>query len=161
MLTILSARSPVWNDSVHTSLNLFVTFEETAATLGEVPFTASPYDCEAHGRDLFARAIAREFGAVAEPSSDMIARDARMKLSTLSSKATSTISALKSVTDTLQDAIDLGIATEVESASMPLKLAEIDAWRAYRVYLSRIEAQPNFPAGIEWPIAPSVPFELP
>lgn len=32
---------------------------------GLIPFTASPNDCEAHGRDLFARAKVGEFGPVA------------------------------------------------------------------------------------------------
>jgi hypothetical protein len=32
---------------------------------GEVPFGASPADTEPHGRDLYARAVAGEFGAIA------------------------------------------------------------------------------------------------
>lgn len=31
---------------------------------GWLPFTASPHDVEQHGRDLYARAVAGEFGEV-------------------------------------------------------------------------------------------------
>lgn len=34
-------------------------------THGIIPFTASPNDCEAHGRFLFAQLVAGEYGAVA------------------------------------------------------------------------------------------------
>jgi len=42
-------------------IQLFVTFEG----LGEVPFGASPNDAEAHGREIYARALAGEYGEVA------------------------------------------------------------------------------------------------
>jgi hypothetical protein len=51
----------VWADADHTRIFCKVTFE----TIGEVPFSASPDDSEAHGRDIFARAKAGEWGAVA------------------------------------------------------------------------------------------------
>lgn len=40
----------------------------TLPGVGEVPFTASENDIEAHGRELFSRAVAGEFGAVEEYS---------------------------------------------------------------------------------------------
>jgi hypothetical protein len=64
MLTIKAVRKPRWSDAAHTALNLFVTFEETADTHGEMPFTALANDTEDHGRDLFERAVAGEFGAI-------------------------------------------------------------------------------------------------
>lgn len=36
----------------------------------EVPFVANPNDCEAHGRELYARAIAGDFGVV-QPFQEM------------------------------------------------------------------------------------------
>ena len=45
----------------------------------------------------------------------------------------------------LQDAVDLGMATDAESATLPL-------WKQYRVLLSRIDA--NTDAEISWPITP-------
>lgn len=65
MLTIKKVRQPRWNDVASTSLNLYVTFEETEGTHGEMPFTAQANDSEAHGRELFERAVAGEFGPIA------------------------------------------------------------------------------------------------
>lgn len=159
MLTVINAREPRWNNAEHTSLNLWVTFAETAETLGEMPFTASPEDNEDHGRDLFARAVALEFGPVLEPSSEVLAQAALRTLSRLKAQASATIAGLQVALDTLQDALRLNLATAAEAASLPLKQAELDAWCTYRVYLSRIDAQPGFPAAVEWPLAPAVPFE--
>lgn len=33
--------------------------------IGPVPFTATPNDCEEHGRELYARAVAGDFGPIA------------------------------------------------------------------------------------------------
>jgi hypothetical protein len=33
--------------------------------IGPVPFTATPGDCEAPGRELYARAVAGDFGPIA------------------------------------------------------------------------------------------------
>lgn len=59
MMNIISAHSPEF--SANSNITLLATFEG----IGEVPFTASPDDPEAHGRELYARAIAGEFGPVA------------------------------------------------------------------------------------------------
>ena len=158
MPTVISAREPQWNNVEHTSLNLWVTFEETAATLGEMPFTAVPDDSEGYGRELFARALALEFGPVLEPAPAVLEQAVRLVRSRLSATATATISALQVALETLQDALRLELATPDEAASLGRKQAELDAWRTYRVCLSRIETQEGFPASVEWPVAPTVPF---
>jgi len=48
----------------------------------------------------------------------------------------------------LQDAVDIELASDAEASALK-------AWKLYRVYLNRIELQDDFPAEIEWPIAPS------
>lgn len=58
MLNIISAHSP--KVSMHGGITLRVNFEG----LGEVPFHAHPDDPESHGRELYARALDGEFGAV-------------------------------------------------------------------------------------------------
>ena len=45
-----------------TAIDCFVAFDKFASPL---PFTASPDDSEAHGREIFAKAVAGQFGAVA------------------------------------------------------------------------------------------------
>ncbi len=47
----------------------------------------------------------------------------------------------------LQDAVDLGMATEAEAE-------QLRQWKVYRVQLSRIEQQAGFPASVDWPAAP-------
>lgn len=47
----------------------------------------------------------------------------------------------------LQDAIDLGSATQEEVASL-------NQWKQYRVDLNRIEQQETFPKRVKWPVAP-------
>jgi hypothetical protein len=56
----LSARNPRYTKDG--MIDLLVDF----AGLGEVAFTASDEDAEPHGRELFAGALAGEFGQVAE-----------------------------------------------------------------------------------------------
>ena len=48
----------------------------------------------------------------------------------------------------LQDAVDLDEATAQEVASLKL-------WKQYRVLLSRVSSQPDYPKTINWPVAPA------
>jgi|SRR5690554_1155743 len=61
-IKILSVRDPKWVDENHTSINCLI---RTNTLLGEVPFTASPNDPEPHGREIFAKCIAGDFGEIA------------------------------------------------------------------------------------------------
>lgn len=55
--------SPQWANAEQTAIDCMVTFDH----IGEpVPFTANAQDTEQHGRDIFTRAAAGEFGEVAE-----------------------------------------------------------------------------------------------
>lgn len=47
----------------------------------------------------------------------------------------------------LQDAVDLGEATDDETASLKL-------WKQYRVQLNRIESQAGWPENVAWPESP-------
>lgn len=57
---MINAHSPKYN--ADGSIELIVKFPWIEF---EVPFSASPTDSEQHGRDLFARAIAGDFGVIA------------------------------------------------------------------------------------------------
>ena len=61
-LNFTNARTPKWANESNTLIDLIVRFSEIDEDL---PFTASPNDVEEHGRDLFARAVAGEFGSIA------------------------------------------------------------------------------------------------
>lgn len=51
-----------WADRGKTAFNAMVTFD----LLGQVPFTCGASDTEAHAMDIYARALAGDFGAIAE-----------------------------------------------------------------------------------------------
>lgn len=52
----------------------------------------------------------------------------------------------------LQDAVDLGRATAVESANLK-------KWKEYRVDVNRVSEQTGFPTDITWPVSPEQPAE--
>jgi hypothetical protein len=62
-MTYSNPHSPVWGNAAHTIVNLMVTFDWLSE---EVGFTASPGDVEEYGSELHARAIAGDFGVIAE-----------------------------------------------------------------------------------------------
>jgi len=57
------AKDPRWVNAEHTSIDLTIKWE---GVKDELPFTASPNDCEAHGKAIFEAAKASQFGVVAE-----------------------------------------------------------------------------------------------
>lgn len=60
-MNIISAANPRWIDAGQTRIDLDVETDK----FGVIPFTASPNDSEKHGRDLFAQALAGDFGHIA------------------------------------------------------------------------------------------------
>lgn len=74
------------------------------------------------------------------PSEEVLAEGARRRRDELLAEAALRIAPL-------QDAVDLGEATDGEQAALA-------AWKQYRVALNRIEQQDGFPANINWPSAP-------
>jgi hypothetical protein len=62
MITLEYAKNPIWNNQEGTSILLTVKWKEFNE---EHPFAATSYDTELHGRDLYNRAKAGEFGAIA------------------------------------------------------------------------------------------------
>lgn len=65
-----TAKSPKWANAERTAINLIAEFDG----LGEVPFTASGDDTTAHGKELFQRAQALEFGPVAPYAAPPVSR---------------------------------------------------------------------------------------
>jgi hypothetical protein len=62
MFTLQYAKDPVYNNEEGTAIFLIVKWEEFNE---EMPFGADTWDPEPHGRDLYYRANAGEFGPVA------------------------------------------------------------------------------------------------
>jgi len=128
----ISAKNPKWTDVKHTRIDLITTFNNIP---DEIPFTADPKDCEAHGRDIFQRAVKGEFGPVAEyeppppptyEEQSTIVREKRDRLLT--------------ETDWTQ-AADVPQTTK-------------DKWVSYRQALRDMPLQAGFPFDVVFPAAP-------
>ncbi|OLU22536.1 hypothetical protein BVH03_24975 [Pseudomonas sp. PA15(2017)] len=75
------------------------------------------------------------------PSTEQLISQATARCTQLLQVATQAIAPL-------QDAVDLGEATEAEQAALL-------AWKRYRIALNRIEQQEGYPHSIEWPASPA------
>ena len=58
--------------------------------------------------------------------------------------------------DTINDAIDLDMATDEEIAELPVRTAQLRAWKQYRVLLGRMVQQPDWPENPQWPVEPAL-----
>jgi hypothetical protein len=131
------AKDPVWANAEHTMIDITVRFAEIPEDL---PFTASPNDCEAHGRAIFAAAASGEYGSVVEylpppaPTPEQLAEQARNHRNQL-----------------LADS-DWTQLSDARAAMGAEKAAE---WDSYRQALRDITAQPGFPTSIVWPAKPA------
>jgi len=64
---VLSVRNPQWASEDGSAINCWI---RTNTLVGEVPFTASKFDPEPHGREVYARCLAGEFGEIAQMEPD-------------------------------------------------------------------------------------------
>jgi hypothetical protein len=130
------AKDPRWANAEHTMVDLTVRFAEIPEDL---PFTASPDDCEAHGRALFAAAVAGEYGPVAEylpppaPTPEQLEAQAREKRNQLLAESD---------------------WTQLPDARAAMGAEKATEWDAYRQALRDVPQQPGFPAEINWPVKP-------
>ncbi|MGN2411172.1 phage tail assembly chaperone [Pseudomonas syringae] len=157
MVTLKSARNPSWN-AKRTMITLDAIFVETEDTLGEIPFSSSPDDSAVHGREIYERAYAGEFGDIAEPAETEVLSSFMLQRNAESSLATAKINALQTSLEIVQDAVDLENANTSQIDSVPQLKAELDAWRTYRVHLAQMESQAGFPLSVKWPEPPAQPF---
>jgi hypothetical protein len=127
-MKLVYAKNPVWANRSQTLINLTVRFEEIAE---ELPFTANPNDIEEHGRDIYARAAAGEFGSVAPFNAISPTVD--------------------SVKEAVRQARNRKLETEVDPiVSNPLRWADLTLEQQqtvadYRIALLNITDNPAFP----------------
>jgi len=130
------AKKPVWANAEHTMIDVVIKWDRFPQ---EFPFTASPDDCEAHGRAIFAAAVSGEYGPVAEylpppaPTPEQLQAQAREKRNALLAES------------------DWTQLPDARTAMGAEKAAE---WDAYRQALRDITDQPGFPEEINWPVKP-------
>jgi hypothetical protein len=125
------AKEPVWANAEHTMIDLTIKWVEIDEDL---PFTASPDDCEEHGRAIFAAAVAGEYGPVAEFVPYVPTQEEKA----------ATIHAER---DALLAATDWTQLPDVPEAIR-------EAYAVYRQALRDIPQQVGFPDVVEWPVKP-------
>jgi hypothetical protein len=125
------AKNPVWANAEHTMIDLTIKWVEID---GELPFTASPDDCEEHGLAIFAAAVAGEYGAVTEFVPYVPTQEEKA-------------AAIRAERDSLLAATDWTQLPDVPEAIR-------EAYAVYRQALRDIPQQSGFPDVVEWPIKP-------
>ena len=63
MLTIENIRNPVFSNNEGNAIECLIKFEEFSE---ELPFNATSYDTEEHGRQAYQRIMSGEFGQIGE-----------------------------------------------------------------------------------------------
>lgn len=124
-------KDPIWANTEHTAINMVVKFEEFDT---ELPFNASPTDCEEHGVELFNRAVALEVGEIQPYVAPVIT------IEELAAQARATRNSLIAATDWTQ------------ASDIPQTLK--DKWAPYRQLLRDVPTQAGFPQSIDWPVLP-------
>jgi hypothetical protein len=82
-MTPISVTNLIYSKEDGSAIDCVVVFEELADKFpGGLPFTATPDDAEQHGKDIYAKAIAGEYGDIAAwvpPTVEELAALARMQ----------------------------------------------------------------------------------
>lgn len=133
-INLVNATQPKWINAEHTLLDLLVKFEHLPDM---VAFTASPDDIEPHGRFIFERAAAGEFGEVAEYIPPTELEIASRDNPPLRSKQ-------------LRQA-----AEQVTHWDMMGDPTQAAAWRSYYCELYALEQVPDWPLVAQWPTPPA------
>lgn len=60
----------------------------------------------------------------------------------------------------LNDSIELEMATPEEEAELPVRVAQLKAWKTYAVLLGRVTTQAGWPPEVVWPTKPSSGMDL-
>lgn len=105
---------------------------------GWIPFTASPDDVEQHGRDIYAAALAGEYGPIAPydgPSEEELLEQQ-----------------VRAHRDQLLMEVDAIVMNPLRWNSMTPQ--EQQAWADYRQALLDVPQQSGFPENIDWPTKP-------
>lgn len=82
------------------------------------------------------------------------------KLQGFTQLASSQKTALTNRVGTLNDAIELEMATPEEVAELPVRTTQLTAWKKYAVLLGRVTTQPGWYSVVEWPVQPPEGMDL-
>ena len=126
------AKNPEWADEAQTVINLTVKF---VGQNEELPFSATPNDTTKHGRDLFSRAIAGEFGVIGA-FTPFVSSEENLKID------------VRARRDQLLSVCDWTQLPDIPQFTK-------DLWAPYRQALRDITLQTGFPYQIDWPTPPN------
>lgn len=90
---------------------------------------------------------------------EILARQS-FKLQGLKQLAEAQKTALNSRVGTLNDAIELEMATPDDEAELPKRVAQLKAWKTYAVLLGRVTTQAGWPPEVNWPTQPTEGMDL-
>lgn len=82
------------------------------------------------------------------------------KLQQLTQTAASQKLALTNRVSTLNDAIELEMATPEEEIELPERTIQLKAWKTYAVLLGRVTSQAGWPPEVTWPVQPTEGMDL-
>ena len=83
-----------------------------------------------------------------------------LKLQILTAECNAQKTALTNRIATIQDAIDLEMATPAEEAEQPVRVVQLKSWKTYGVLLGRVTTQIGWPPNVVWPVKPSAGMDL-
>ena len=82
------------------------------------------------------------------------------KLQSLTQLASLQKTSLTNRISTLNDAIELEMATPEEEAELPIRTLQLKAWKTYAVLLGRVTGQAGWPPEVIWPVQPADGMDL-
>lgn len=94
------------------------------------------------------------------PTPEEILATQSQKLQRFTQLAAAQKSALTNRVGTLQDAVDLEMATPEEESELPLRQAQLLAWKKYAILLGRVTTQEGWPPNPVWPEQPAEGMDL-
>lgn len=94
------------------------------------------------------------------PTDQELSASNTAQLQQLNQLAQAQKTALTNRVGTLQDAIDLEMATPAEVAELPVRQAQLTEWKRYAVYLGRVTTQAGWALTVDWPVQPSAGIDL-
>lgn len=128
--------NPRYSSPNNATIDMEVKFEDFDEVM---PFTANPNDVMPHGRELYQRAVAGDFGEVA-PYTGPSAEELQAQ-------------AAREYRDNLLHDLDLVVANPLRWSSFSPD--QQSAIAAYRQALLDVPQQTGFPSAINWPEKPS------
>lgn len=88
------------------------------------------------------------------PTQEQYLEWANSELAQLQRQANAQVTALQGRVSTLNDPDMEGMYTDEEIAELPVRQAQLKAWKNYRLLLGRVPTQAKWPAAPEWPVMP-------